>query len=199
MAGDGKCPFCEATIDPGDFPWTCQVCGFGNDHHSFLLNCENCHFAPRVIRCPTCDRPFELFLLVGTFQGAPKEVVQADEILGASAGHTFFAQDLMTDLTESLVRVFGIARAWNEGVFQALCGVSFRFPKNIACLIWHSAFQSPDGRCWLHGWLFEQPNPKVGDDEPLAQISAWYPADEGGEYEENRAGFRLTDIMIRHD
>lgn len=200
VGGDGRCPFCRGAIDPSDVRWRCQACGHETTHQNLLLNCDNCRFSPRTIACPHCHRSFEWFLLIGTFQGTPVEVVPAGEAIGkldcteytiGSIPNMSWASETVADEQWSLEIVFKMLRT------------RFPFPIEPRYVHWYQAHRTDGGQHWLHGWLFDRDDigftdthaGKVPTVEQRAQISVFYPTD-GPSDESPTAGFRLTDVLV---
>ncbi|MEM3170542.1 MAG: hypothetical protein QW838_07205 [Candidatus Nitrosotenuis sp.] len=67
-----------------------------------------------------------------------------------------------------------VARFFTGEFIERLNNFEFSFPMVVACMVIHTAFVSPDGRLWIHLWLFKNAPPAEGE-QPLGQLSLVYP------------------------
>ena len=59
-----KCPHCSKELPNGmnsKWEWDCPNCGHKNNDHPKWLNCEKCHYSPKMAPCPHCKKQVDLF------------------------------------------------------------------------------------------------------------------------------------------
>lgn len=191
MPGDGTCPHCGKSIDPGDFPWRCPACGQDHPHHNLMTNCDNCRFGARLIVCQHCHKPFEGFLLIGEFTGDPMEVVAASAI-DPKVCSTYEIANLKVGFGDNAEMFDG----WEPETQAAMINVVFPFPLEPKGIFWYQAHVTEGGQHWMHGWILDRLDWVGENPEPCAQISLFYPTDSTQDPERSPvAGYKLSDIM----
>ena len=153
-APECHCPFCKKQIDPFKLIWKCPVCDFSNKSSILDGVCEYCYFSPRLIPCPYCGEFYEMWLLMGDYEGSYARIFHPSKYpIRTKVNQRVCDLDFAVtgNLIEEDLTLLG------EDVLREFALLEFELPYKVAKLMVHTVHKSDDDIIWLHCWLYKDP------------------------------------------